>query len=87
MTHEELERTIREIADEFSGRLPDQDIDNAHIFLDAGELEIALENLCAQVYEYDLPVTVRTFKRIRSAGSELGLRSSHWTDLTVISNE
>lgn len=34
-----------------------QDVESISVLLDAGELKVALEHLCTQIYEYDVEVS------------------------------
>ncbi|UOE42871.1 MafI family immunity protein [Agromyces larvae] len=83
MNFETITQTIREVVNELSGQLPDSDLQNARIFLDAGEPGVALENLCAQIYEYDVPIARSAYLRLEAAGRAMSLDSSNWSHLTV----
>lgn len=43
-----LRAALRQIVD-----IPEHDIENVKVFIEAGEWGVALETLCTQAYEYD----------------------------------
>jgi hypothetical protein len=65
--------------------LPDRDLESIGVLVDAGELAIALETLCTQIYEYDLEPSAVERDRLRALGEELGVAVPHllgdpWSD-------
>lgn len=79
----DLIHLLRAIVIAVEGRLPATDTQNAWDLLDAGEPGIALENLCTQLYEFDVEVSESLLTQITTAGVAMGLASDLWTDLTV----
>lgn len=65
--------------------LPDPDIESVRVLINAGEWAIALETLCAQIYEYDLEPSAYEREWLRALGEELGVAVFHllgdpWSD-------
>ena len=48
-----------------------------------GEWAIALENLCSQLYEYEVPVSPQVLASIERVGVETGVERQYWTRLLV----
>lgn len=46
--------------------LPAEDSENATSLLDVGELQVAFEILCTQLYEYDVVLTVDAMQDLQS---------------------
>lgn len=83
MSTEEVIHVLRAIVVALEGRLPAADVENAWGLIDAGEPGVALENLCTQLYEYDVTVPRPVLAQITAAGEAMGLAPDLWTDLTV----
>ncbi|MBA0127926.1 MafI family immunity protein [Haloechinothrix sp. YIM 98757] len=49
--------------------------------LDAGELALAMETLCDQLYERDIKVDADTWKILAEVGEIMGLDESEWLPL------
>lgn len=47
----------------------------------AGEPGVALEDFCAQLYEYDVEVPAPMLATIRELGTAMGLADKHWKPL------
>lgn len=65
--------------------LPDRDVESVQVLIDAGELGVALETLCTQVYEYDVEVTAGLRSRLEDLGEQLGVSAAYllgdpWAD-------
>ncbi|MGH9169526.1 MAG: MafI family immunity protein [Acidimicrobiales bacterium] len=68
-----------------TGGLPARDIDSIKVLIEAGELGIALETLCTQLYEYDIEVTGEQRVRLEELGQKLGVSAAYllgdpWAD-------
>lgn len=83
MDFESITGALRAIVVALDGRLPTVDIDNAWGLIDAGEPGVALENLCTQLYEYDVLVPREVLRQIVSAGEAMQLSPDLWKDLAV----
>ena len=53
MDYNDIRARLRTVVLAVDG-LPANDIDSIYVLIDAGEESIALETLCAQIYEYDV---------------------------------
>jgi hypothetical protein len=64
---------------------PDEAFDVTGLVEDvrAGEGAIALEALCAQLYEYDHTVTRQLYEEIATLGNVMNLDATLWRDLAV----
>ncbi len=51
--------------------LPLADVEQVRVLIAAGELQIALETLCTQVYEYDIEVTPTQREALEALGDVL----------------
>ena len=63
---------------EFSGQLPPEQLDGMRELAKAGEPGIALENLLAQIAEYQVAVNVGTLKTLRKLGLAMGIDPKYW---------
>jgi hypothetical protein len=50
------------------------DISNVHSLIDVGELLVAFEMLCTQIYEWELGLEPGTIRDLESLGVALGAR-------------
>ena len=60
--HERLQRAVG---------LPESDMESIGVVIDAGEWRVALEVLCAQLYEYDLEIPGDERRQLEALGAEL----------------
>jgi hypothetical protein len=63
---------------EFSGQLPPEQLDGMRELAKAGEPGIALENLLAQIAEYQVAVNVGTLETLRKLGLAMGIDPKYW---------
>lgn len=70
----ELEAVLENVA----ARLPAQDQENVASLINAGELGVAFETLCTQLYEYDVAPQPADLGRLAAVGRELKLEPSVW---------
>ena len=56
------------------------DVGSVELMLDGGEGVLAIEVLCEQAFEYDVPVSREALDTIRDLGRELGTRD-YYADL------
>jgi len=61
--------------------VPENDMENVADLVEVGEWEVALENLCTQLYEYGALVPEETLRRIEALGHELGVADRYWKRL------
>ena len=57
----------------FRGKLPDNQIQDMIDLAKAGEPGIAFENLCTQLYEYDVIVDKETLESLRNIGKSMNI--------------
>jgi hypothetical protein len=75
MTHDPAERRMR--VDQLRAALaaavglPASDVDSIGVLIDAGEIGVALETLCTQIYEYDVEVDAAQRARLEDLGTAL----------------
>lgn len=67
-----LRETVLELAD-----LPSDDVDNVIELIEAGEMRLALETMCTQIYEYDIDVRPEVLEKLDRLGGELGVAVSY----------
>jgi hypothetical protein len=78
-----VEERMMSIVHTLSGRLSPTDSENIISLVRAGEWGVALENLCTQLYEYDIDVPVETYQDIASVGEAMGIEPRYWENLTI----
>ena len=74
---DDLIGSMRAVVIAVSDSLPEQDLTNAWELIDAGEPGIALENLCAQLYEYDAKLSPEISHQIRRLAVTMDLNADH----------
>ena len=57
--------------------LPTADVDSIGVLIEAGELSLALETLCTQIYEYDIEVDASQRSRLEELGSALDVAAAY----------
>ena len=70
--------TLRAAVIAVEGRLPSSDVDNIWEFIEVGELGLALETLCTQLYEYDVAVSAKTLAGLADVGRFFLLKPRLW---------
>jgi hypothetical protein len=80
---EEMLGILRAVIVTVGDKLPRTDVESAWGLVEAGEPGVALENLCTQLYEYDVSVPTGVLAQLRTIGEAMGLDSGLWEDLTV----
>ena len=63
--------------------LPQDDIERAEELVYVGEWAVALENLCTQLYEYDVDVSDEILRLIESLARDLGVADRYWAVLAT----
>jgi len=51
--------------------------------VEAGEPGVALENFCAQLFEFDIAVPEHVRVQLRYLGERMGIRRDYWERLAV----
>ena len=72
MNFDDIDDRIRAALAEAT-RLPGRDIDHITELITVGEQGMALEDLCTQLYEYDIAVRPATVRNLAEAGEATGL--------------
>jgi hypothetical protein len=80
---EEVTRLLHIVMDEASD-LPLHDIEQIEDLIRAGERLVAFENLCTQLYEYDIRLTPYLRDILASVGTELMAVDRYWERLDLI---
>lgn len=72
------EKEIINITNKYTGQLPQSDIDSIVSLAKHGEKGVALENLCTQIFEYELKVSESDFIKLKQIADDIDL---HLVDL------
>jgi hypothetical protein len=81
MDMQEIENRLLDIIRTYAGQLPMDQLNDMAELVQAGESGIALENLCTQLFEYDITVGNEMLNDLRALGSSMGLQSKYWDRL------
>lgn len=82
-----LKAELLETLAEFSRALPGRDVENIRELFSVGEYGVGLENLCAQIYEYDIRLSPTQFRKIASLGGRMKLDEGTWQILESLVTE
>ena len=74
---------VIELIESFRGRLHDDWLNEYLGDASCGEWGMALENLCFQLEEFDISVTVQQYEIIRTACERMKIDPQRWKCLTV----
>ncbi len=83
MNTEQMETKLLTIIDGFSGQIPSEQLQDMQELVKSGERGIALENLCTQLYEYDIAVARDALAQIREIGQEMKIAPKLWEQLAI----
>lgn len=80
----ELRDRLRSALGQAEG-LPEQDVASIGVLIDAGELALALDTLCTQIFEYDVEATSGFRDALHALGSVLDVNTDYllgdpWAD-------
>lgn len=81
MNMQEIEDKLITVIAAFSGALPAEQITEMQELTKAGEPGVALENLCTQLYEYDVVVAPESLCQIAAVGAAMSMDKSNWEQL------
>lgn len=81
MDMQQIENKVIMLLAAFEGSLPGQQLSEMRELAEAGEPGIALENLCTQLYEYDVIVSHERQQEIALVGKAMGIAESTWQKL------
>jgi len=76
-----IESGLLELIDAFAGRFPSEQAAGMRQLVLAGESGVAFENLCTQLFEYDVVPDRLTIGRLHELGSTLEVDSKYWQRL------
>lgn len=83
MNRTEIEATLLTlIADCSDGPIPTIQLQEMVSLVNAGEPGVALENLCTQLFEYDVRVHPHVTAQLASIGRAMGIDERYWQNLT-----
>ncbi len=83
MDMQDIEKALLEIIPGFAVGLPPEQVKEMEELVRAGEVGIAFENLCTQLYEYDVPVPQVVRERLALIGNTMEISRSYWERLGV----
>lgn len=85
MDRAELEASLLKLIADCSGTaIPIIQLQDMAALVKAGEPGVALENLCTQLFEYDVPVGAAVVARIARLGRAMGLDEACWVNLAEL---
>jgi hypothetical protein len=61
---------------------PEDEIDKVEQLVQVGEWRVALENLCSQLYEYDVILSPDLLTAVSEIGREVGVDERYWSVLS-----
>jgi hypothetical protein len=76
-----LEAELKEIISIFDGHLPPDQLLEMKELNAAGEPGVAYENLCVQLFEFDVQVNESQFYQIRKLGLAMRIQPKYWERL------
>lgn len=76
-----IEARVTKLIGAFEDILPREQVLDMRELAAAGEPGIALENMCMQLYEYDIPVSSAQILEVASLCKSMELPDSTWQDL------
>ncbi len=76
-----LTAQLFELLNKVTKVLPMENVENITEFIDKREWGLAYETLCIQLYEYNIPITIKFYEAISSLGKSIGIPSSIWLPL------
>jgi hypothetical protein len=68
---------------ELSTSLTEADIEQIRELVDAGELGVAFENFCTQLYEWDAVCSREQIDRIAYIGKAMGIKPDYWQNIAT----
>lgn len=77
LTPEEVTRRLHQVIAS-AHELPLHDVEQIEGLIEVGERAIAFENLCTQLYEYDIELPSALRGTLASIGRQLGVAPRYW---------
>lgn len=84
MEMQDIENQLVAVISGFAGQLPGEQITEMQELARAGEPGIALENLCTQLYEYDVVVSRDRLNQLSLLGKAMGTKPTYWEQLEAL---
>jgi len=82
MTPQEIEAEVLGVLDRCRALgVPASELDDMVALAQAGEPGVALENLCVQLFEYDVVLSAAVHETLARLGKAMGLQDKYWTRL------
>jgi hypothetical protein len=78
-----VEHELLETIGAYARHLPAEQVKEMTELVNAGEPGVAFENLCTQLFEYDVSVEDRAMGKLRGIGDAMGLHPKYWERLKV----
>ena len=72
---------IRVVVEEVRTSIPEENVRDAYEFIEYAEWGEALSLICTQLYEYDVPISNRTYEQIEWLGQQMEMAPKQWTML------
>ncbi len=76
-----IEIELSLVLDSLKDKLPNADFERMHELIQVREWGVCFQNLCDQLYEYDVRISSETYKRIEAIGNRMELPASNWKPL------
>jgi hypothetical protein len=73
-----VQQVFLDLATRLEGIARPQDLADYRDFVEHGEGVVALENLCENLYEYDIPLPRPIFEQIAATAQAAGVRAHRW---------
>jgi hypothetical protein len=81
MNMQSIEKTLVKLIDSFEGQLPREQLGEMRNLTTAGEPGVAFENLCVQLFEYDIHVAPEVLNELRTVGLAMTIKATYWERL------
>lgn len=76
-----MKEKLRLVLSELSAQLTDDDVRNIEELIRAGEMVLALECCCEQLYERDAVCSAQQIEELQALGEEMNVDPRYWTIL------
>ncbi len=80
-TLQDIERRLSALLEENTALLSCELLEHCRSLVAHGEPGVALENLCTQLYEYEVAVPDSVVQELAALGGMMGIDAVHWTVL------
>lgn len=81
MDMHEIEESLLRVLATYAVHLPAAQVNEMADLVRAGEPGIGFENLCTQLYEYDVSVDDGTLRQLEVIGGHMGIATKYWERL------